>query len=47
MIICGSDMFEFSVSKNKEKEITMIKGEFRHIFSGGALYIMFENHMRS
>jgi len=33
MIICGSYIFEFSVSKDMEKTITMIKGEFQHIFS--------------
>ena len=44
MIICGSYMFEFSVSKDMDKYthththtyiyiyITMIKGEFQHIF---------------
>ena len=35
MVICGSDMFKFSVSKYMEnktkKQKTMIKGEFQHI----------------
>jgi len=32
MVICGSYMFEFSVSKDMEKKLTMIKGEFQYIF---------------
>ena len=31
MVICGSCMFEFSVSKDmKKREKTMIKGKFQH-----------------
>ena len=30
MVVCGSYMFEFSVSEGIKK-ITMIKGEFQHI----------------
>ena len=32
MVICGSYVFEFSASKDMKKRITMIKGEFQHIF---------------
>ena len=32
MVICGSYMFEFSVSKDMKTKITMIKGGFQHIF---------------
>jgi len=32
MVICGSYMFEFSVSKDMKKELAMIKGEYQHIF---------------
>ena len=32
MIICESYMFEFSVSKNMEKTLTMLKEEFQDIF---------------
>ena len=33
MVICGSYMFEFSVSKDMKKiKITMIRGEFQDIF---------------
>ena len=31
MVICGSYMLEFSVSKGVENKITMIKGEFQHL----------------
>ena len=31
MVLCGSYMFEFSVSKDMKK--TMIKVEFQHIFN--------------
>ena len=32
MVICGSYMFEFSVSKDIKIRITMITWEFQHIF---------------
>ena len=32
VVICGSYMLEFGVSKDMEKILTMIKGEFQHIF---------------
>ena len=32
MVICGSYMFEFIVSKDMKKKKTMTKGEFQHIF---------------
>ena len=31
MVPCGSYMFEFSVSKDMENQIAMIKGGFHHI----------------
>ena len=33
MVICGSYMFEFSVSKEYKKIITMMKGKFQHTFN--------------
>ena len=32
MEIFGSYMFEFSVGKHMEKEVSVVTGEFQHIF---------------
>jgi hypothetical protein len=53
MIICGNHVHKFSVSKdmkNKSTMITINNKRRRDMVvgnSGGALYIMFENHVHS
>ena len=32
IIVCGSQMFEFGVSGNMNNKLTMIQGEFQHVF---------------
>ena len=46
MVICGSYMHEFSVSKNMERKLTMIKGERGDNREDGGMFMSITNYQR-